>query len=189
MSLSPHRDDGGASAVIIALALFVLIGFAAIAVDLAVGFNQRRQDQTAADVGVMAGAVESLGSPAQIRDQILDFTRRNVVATYSNADWQAHWEACTDPEIQPGGEYDSSSGYVFVPVPLPPGWSTPSGRLDCISVDGGGYVRVNLPPLEFETSFGRVFGVSQLETRAGAVATLGNWGGGGILLCTAQHRL
>jgi hypothetical protein len=169
------KDDRGASAMVLAMTIFVLIGFAAIAVDLALGFNQRRQDQTAADIGVMAGAVDSLASNDVIRDQILDFTRRNVIATYSSADWQARWEACADPE-----RLDlNASGFNFVPVAAPAGWSV--GTLDCISVDGGGFVRVNLPELEFSTTFGKIMGIDELQTSADAIARIASRGGGGIL--------
>jgi hypothetical protein len=173
-----RRDsDRGASALLIAMSLFLLLGFAAVAIDLSVGFNERRQDQTAADIGVMAGAIETLGTNTTIRDLILDFTRRNVVADYSNTDWQALWETCQDPE-----RLDlNAEGFNFQPIAAPAGWVTPTGSLDCISFDGGGYVRVNLPDLAFDTSFGRLFGVDTLQTQADAIATFGNRGGGGIL--------
>lgn len=90
----------------------------------------------------MAGAVDTLASNAVIRDQILDFTRRNVIATYANADWQARWEGCTDAERA----NLNSSGYNFVPVAAPAGWSV--GTIDCISIDGGGFVRVISLPIE-----------------------------------------
>ncbi len=175
--LSGVDGERGASAILIALSLLVLLGFAAIAIDLSVGFNQRRQDQTAADIGVMAGAIETLGPNTKIRDLILDFTRRNVVADYSAADWQTLWEACQDPE-----RLDlNASGFMFQPIAAPAGWTTPSGTLDCISFDGGGFVRVNLPDLPFETTFGQLLGVDELEANADAVARMGNRGGGGIL--------
>ncbi len=49
--------ERGVSAVLIALSMMLVLGFAAVAIDLGFGFNERRQDQTAADLGVMAGAV------------------------------------------------------------------------------------------------------------------------------------
>jgi len=177
LMLNRPDSDRGAAAVIIAMSLLLLMGIAAIAIDLSVGFNQRRQDQTAADIGVMAGAVETLGSNVTIRDQILDFTQRNVVADYSTAEWQTLWEACEDPERADL----NSSGFRFEPVVAPGGWTTPTGDVDCISFDGGGFVRVNLPDLPFETSFGALLGVEQLETSADAIARIGNRGGGGVL--------
>lgn len=169
------RSENGATAVIVALTLLVLVGFAAVAIDLAVGFNQKRQDQTAADVGVMAGAIETLGPNTLIRDQILDFTLRNVVATYTASDWQTRWESCTDPERTAL----NATGFNFVPVAAPAGWSV--ATVDCISIDAGGFVRVSLPELEFATTFGRVLGVNQLQVNADAIARIANRGGGGVL--------
>jgi hypothetical protein len=175
--LIARRLERGATAILVALSLFLLLGFAAIAIDLGLGFNERRQDQTAADIGVMAGAIETLGPNHQIRDLILDFTRRNVIATYTSADWQARWEGCMDP----GRVELNADGFNFQPVAAPAGWDTPSGRLDCISFDAGGYVRVNLPQLEFETTFGQLMGIDELETSAAAVARIASRSGGGIL--------
>ena len=44
------RNDRGAAAVFLAFLLFLLIGVAAISLDLARGWNERRLDQTAADL-------------------------------------------------------------------------------------------------------------------------------------------
>src|SRR3970282_2838242 len=118
--------------------------------------------QTAADIGVMAGAIETLGPNHQIRDLILDFTRRNVIATYTSANWQARWEGCMDP----GRVELNADGFNFQPVAAPAGWVTPSGRLDCIFFDAGGYVRVNLAQLEFDTTFGHLIGIDELESSA-----------------------
>lgn len=174
--MSNHRatiDDRGATAILVALVLVLLMGIAAIAIDLGFGFNERRQAQSAADIGVMAGAVDVPSSPTAIRDQILDFTQRNVIGTYT--DWQAKWETCIDPERLTL----NSQGFFFVPVPAPTGWSV--SQLDCISIDQGGFVRVSLPNLDFDTYFARVLGVDELETRADAIARIAGRGGGGVL--------
>lgn len=170
--MTPER---GATAVLVAMSMLVIIGFAALAIDLSIGFNERRQDQTAADVGVMAGAIETLGPNSLIRDHILDFTRRNVVATYTNAEWRGLWEGCTDPERADL----NASGFNFVPVAAPAGWSV--ATIDCISMDAGGFIRVNLPQLEFDTTFARLLGFDTLDTNADAIARLAPRGGGSIL--------
>ncbi len=56
--LAETRHDKGATAVFIAFSMVMIIGSVAIAVDLGLGFNDRRVDQTSADTGVMSGAVE-----------------------------------------------------------------------------------------------------------------------------------
>jgi hypothetical protein len=173
MRLQFRRDDRGATAVLVALVMVLLMGIAAVAIDLGLGFNERRQAQSAADVGVMAGAIEAPGSPAEIRDQILDFTQRNVIGSYS--DWQEKWETCTDSERLAF----NAQGFRFVPVPAPAGWSV--SQLDCISIDQGGFVRVALPSLEFDTYFARALGIDELQTRADAIARIVGRGGGGVL--------
>ena len=80
MSLKPSgpESERGAAAILIASCLVLLLGMAAFAIDYGFGLNERRVDVAAADIGVMAGAVESLGTTADIRDQILSFTRLNL---------------------------------------------------------------------------------------------------------------
>lgn len=176
MNHSMSDRDRGASAIFIAFAMVFLLGMAAIVLDATGrGFNERRQDQTAADVGVMAGAIEAPASSAVIRDQILDFSQRNTDVSRTAAEWQAEWESCTD-----GDRSDlNASGFNFVPVPAPSGWSV--GTLDCISTDQAGFVRVQMPDLEFGTTFGRVIGFNDLSTTADAIAAIVSRGGGGIL--------
>lgn len=171
-----NRDgERGATAILVAASVIVLMGFAAIAVDLGAGYTERRQDQTAADVGVMAGAVDTLGTNAQIRDQVLDFTRRNLSRTYTNAEWQSAWETCSDSELSGL----NASGFNFITVPAPTGWTV--SRIDCISIDPAGFVRVRVPDQVTETTFGRVIGSTELVTSADAIARLRSRGSGGIL--------
>ena len=132
-------SERGASAMLIAFCLVLLLGMAAFAIDLGFGFNERRDDVTAADMGVMAGAVSSLGSNAQVRDQILSFARQNLPTAYSNAQWQTAWQGCTDPELATL----NTTGFHFIPVAPPAGWTV--GSPWCISIDPAGFVRVRLP--------------------------------------------
>ena len=82
----------------IALSMMLVLGFAAVAIDLGFGFNERRQDQTAADLGVMAGAVNYVdpsSSPTNenIVTDALAYVRANLDATYTDPEWQtiANW--------------------------------------------------------------------------------------------------
>ena len=167
-----HNSEKGAVAILASAALILVLGIAAFAIDLGLGFSERRGDQTAADVAAMAGAVETLGSNATIRDYILDFAERNVPSGSITVE---QWASCTDPERATL----NSSGHNFVPVAAPSGW--PTSIIDCVSVDPAGYVRVNLPPQTVKTTFGRVLGVDELSTGADAIARITNRGGGGIL--------
>ncbi|HEY7582346.1 MAG TPA: hypothetical protein VIB78_01825 [Acidimicrobiia bacterium] len=173
--MKTKSEERGASAILIAFGLVLFLGMSAFAIDLGFGLTERRDDVTAADVGVMAGAVDSLGSNAVVRDQILSFTRQNLPTTYSNAQWQALWEGCTDPEMITL----NGAGFNFIPVAPPAGWAV--GSPWCISIDPAGYVRVRVPDQNVATNFGRVIGVNSLSTNADAIARWAGRGGGGIL--------
>ena len=149
----------------------MIMGFAAIAVDVGHRYNERRQDQSAADSGVMSGSISYVNGTATLRDFALSYVRQNLDTTYSDAQWQTSWTGCTDPNKNAGG-------YNFVPVPAPAGWG---GTLDCLSVDLSGFVRVRVPDQFVQTSFGQVLGVDQLQSTASAIARIGTRGNGGIL--------
>jgi hypothetical protein len=164
------NSDKGVAAILVGASLVLMMGMAAIAVDLGRGFNERRQDQTAADMAVMSASVDALSGVVAIRDTSLQFVRNNLDTTYSAAEWQAMWEGCTDPNRNTGG-------FAFQSVPPPAGWSS----LDCISVDPAGYIRVKVPDQIVGTTFGRVIGTNQINTNAAAIARLGPRSDGGIL--------
>jgi hypothetical protein len=52
------RDEKGAAAIIVAISLLLLVGFAALAIDGGLGFDQRRGTQNAADNAALAAAWE-----------------------------------------------------------------------------------------------------------------------------------
>ena len=57
--LTRIRDERGAAAFMVAISLFVLVGFAALAIDGGLGFDQRRGTQNAADNAALAAAWEA----------------------------------------------------------------------------------------------------------------------------------
>ena len=173
--LAMANSQRGASAILVAFCLVLLLGMAAFSIDLGFGLSERRDDVTAADMGVMAGAVSSLGSNAVVRDQILSFARQNLPTTYSNAAWQTMWQGCTDPEMTTL----NTTGFNFIPVQPPTGWTV--GSPWCISIDPSGFVRVRLPNQVINTVFGRAIGTNQFASNADAIARWNSRGGGGIL--------
>lgn len=54
-----RREERGAAAIVVAISLFVLVGFAALAIDGGLGFDQRRGTQNAADNAALAAAWEA----------------------------------------------------------------------------------------------------------------------------------
>lgn len=169
------RAEQGATAIFVAAALLLLMGMAAIAIDVGAGFNERRQNQTAADVAALAGALENLGDDAAVRGAVFELVADNLTRTYSPTDWQAQWESCMDTER---ADFNSI-GFLFTPVDAPATWS--AATIDCISIDPRGYVRVRVPDQLLDTTFGRVLGVSQLTTQADAIARVLARGVGGVI--------
>lgn len=155
-----QSSERGASAIIIASSLFLLMGMAAIAIDSGAGFNERRQDQTAADLAAVAAAVNG-SSEVNAIQAALSIARSNLDTTYSDAEWQSLWQSCTDPDMPTG----------FSPVDDP--WSGVStDKLACMSAgigrNGEAEIRVKLPVQDTETTFGRALGLSLLQTDAEA---------------------
>ncbi len=169
-----HKNERGATAILVAGSLMLLIGMAAVAVDLSAGWNERRQDQTAADLGATAAAVYSVSEAIGIQ-AALDTIQANLDTTYTPAEWQTLWTGCTDPD-RPAG---------FVPVDNP--WSGVStDKLDCMSIDisnqsGNPEFRVRVPNQIVDAQFGRVIGTGSIETSASAHSTYLMTGGGDIL--------
>lgn len=180
MSVMLTREEKGASAVLLAMSMLMIMGLVAIAVDLGIGFNERRQDQTAADLGVMAGATEILAGEATIRDEALSYARSNLPTTFTDEEWATAWLDCVDPDA-------AGYGLNFVPVRVPTAWNTngwnPSGvtHLSCMNLSPLGYFRLRLPAQTVETNFAKVIGVDSLSTGAEAIALLGSRARGGIL--------
>ena len=81
------RNDQGAAALFIAAGMVLFLGMAAMAVDLGLGFNERRQDQSAADSGVMAGALEAVNGPDDMVTESISYVRLNLPTTFSDGDW------------------------------------------------------------------------------------------------------
>lgn len=152
-------SERGATAVVVAITMLVLMGIAAIAIDLGAAWNERRQDQTAADLAVIAGTL-SYASPSTLVAEIKATADANVIASVSEADWIA----CQDP--------DRPAGYV----PYTIGGTT----YDCISANPS-FVRVRLPRQYTEATFGKVIGFDELTTFAVAEATILPPGGTGLL--------
>lgn len=155
--------DRGASAVLIAASMLVLLGIAAVALDLSAGFNERNQDQNAADNGVMSGAIEKAEpTPDEqlIVTNALAIVQSNLTAEFpggaNDANWISMWRSCSD---------DGNPNWV--PLPEPAAWG--SGTLDCISQTTS-LLRVRIPDQLLATAFGQVLGADSLTTNAVAIA-------------------
>lgn len=89
--------DDGATAVLVALAMTVLLGMAALVVDLGLARDARAQAQNAADAGALAAALTLAGGaePAEATRTVHAYARTNYGVT------PAEWSACQDPAPLP----------------------------------------------------------------------------------------
>ena len=158
--------------------MILFLGMAAMAVDLGFAVNERRQDQSAADSGVMAGALDAINAPQAMVTETIAYVRANLDTTFSNADWQTAWDGCVDPAAE-----RNAGGFDFVALDPPPGWTVSDPANWCISIDAAeSLYRVRIPVQITNTTFGKVLGVDEFRTRAAAVARLGVGGGGTLPL-------
>lgn len=154
----PFKNEEGATLIFVAISLFMIMGFAALAIDGGLGFNERRQDQAAADAAVMAAALSGGMTNDQIVATVRDYANANL--TNGQVFDLTDWAACTDPDRM------NFPPLVFTPI-------VASGiTYDCISVTSGTHVRVKLPTTSVSTTFGRVLGVNSLDTSAAAIALI-----------------
>ena len=145
------KDDRGASAITIAFMMILIMGIAAIAIDLGLGFNERRLDQTGVDTGVMAGAVElTLGGSLQDTvDAVLTYVDANIRPVDP-----AEWVACADSQAL----IATAADFGLTPA------------TDCISFETLQHIRVRIPGQTVDTNFAVFVGVDDLNTTAAAEA-------------------
>ncbi len=160
LSTSPDR---GATALLVALCLMLLMGMAAIAVDLGGAFDDRRQQQSAADVGALAAvqyANTNYGTPSPCNTGTLSqisacrgaLEAMAVIAGSINSRFTAaDWAACVD---------SGDAAYPF-----------DSGVSDCISfTDNLRKARVILPTTQVDTAFGGAIGWNSIAITSDAEA-------------------
>lgn len=162
------RHEHGASAVLVAFLLVVLMGFSAIAVDLGFGFVERRLDQTGSDSSALGGSLEMVitdqTNPVQATvDRVYQLVDENLGRTVPLADWLA----CTDPDAL----FYTTDDAMF---------NTPNGS-PCISLSSNfNRLRVRVPIQDVDTVFGRFLGADSMAVSAAAEAERNiDWGGGG----------
>jgi len=160
--LNLHRRDRGTTALMVAASLFLLCGFAAIAIDVGDGFNERRLDQNGADSAVMGGAVSGYldGNLQTLVTEVTDLVDANV-RPVSDADWVA---LCADT-LATGRLAVTAADLGLTPA------------TNCISFTGGyREIRVRIPTQSRDTTFGTVIGFNSVAVSAAAQAHVGQPG-------------
>ena len=167
MTPSHRLSDRGASAILVALALLVLMGFAAIAVDGGILFSDRRQQQSAADGGALAAAQFAKTGLA---------TSNATCGTLSGAARAACRGAEEAMDVVDGtlpGRYDAAAWLACSDPALPANFTQGSTISPCINYTRNFQeVRVVLPGTDVDTTFGRLVGLNSVNIKATAHARL-----------------
>ena len=157
------RSDRGAALPMFAICLVVLMAMAAFATDLGLLFVERREAQSAADSGVLGGALDLASGLDTASEASAALVRTNLDTTYTDAEWSALWAACNDPDAM------AYTGTVL---------GTPT---NCISADGLSKYRVVVPDQIVPAAFSSVLGIDQFTTGAFAEVEVTLSGVGGVL--------
>jgi hypothetical protein len=178
MALAGGRTgERGSVAVLLALALTALLGFAALVVDVGLSWAARAEAQTAADAAALAGAARLGDGPAGVVAAVRQYLDANVPGL---ADRPA------DPGWPVNGSDDDGEVVCWTP-PAPP----PVPGAGC--PDGSTAVQVTTPPIVVEYAFAPVLGPAANSIRALAAATAGGLPGPagptcGLCLLDPIHR-
>jgi hypothetical protein len=78
-ALTRLRSERGQALVLAALAMLVILGFAAMAIDVGYWYSQKREVQKAVDAAALAGAQELPDNPAQAETVARDYLTRNGI--------------------------------------------------------------------------------------------------------------
>ena len=159
MSMSSAEErERGATALIVAMVMVVIMGIAAIVIDGGFGFNERRQAQGGVDFASLAAlqsAVSCRTSGCDIATSANNGANEAIAVVQQNLPGRSLlWGApnCSDP--------DRPAEFTVISAVSP-----------CVSFTANlDKSRVNLPPDAIDTTFGQLLGVSALTIAAEAEA-------------------
>ena len=157
---SARRDESGAVLILTVICLVVLLGMAALVVDLGGSYAQRRKMQSSADASAIGAAQElAAGSKSRAVAQAIAIGNENLLKLMLN------WNSCPSEALP-------TTPVVF---DLYPGRS-------CISFGRDSKrIRVRVPRQTFPTLFGKILGFSNTNTSTIAIAKVQGVGIGGGL--------
>src|SRR5215216_5917413 len=169
------RDRGGSErgsvAITVALALTVLLGLAALVVDVGLNWAARTSAQTAADSAALAGASSLLvDGPAGAITTVEDLLKDNLV-TPVGANWALDG-------VEDNGEV------VCWTLPDPPPDTVPPPQLRC--PEGSNALRVITPPIKVQYAFAPVLGKRSNNIKAMAAAGAGPMAPNNCVLCVLE---
>jgi Putative Flp pilus-assembly TadE/G-like len=158
-------SERGSVAITVALCMTILLGFAALVVDVGLNWATRTSAQTAADSAALAGASRLLvDGPAAAISEVETLLELNVDGLTGVAGW------ATDG-VEANGEI------VCWTLPADP----PGPGADC--PDGSNALQVITPPIEVQYAFAPVLGKASNSIKALAAAGVGPAAPNNCVLC------
>ena len=165
MSWGRGGSEEGSVAITVALCLTLLLGFAALVVDMGLNWAARTSAQTAADSAALAGASALLvDGPAAAVLEVESLLDQNIDGLLMAPGW------ATDG-IESNGEVDCWT------LPDDP----PATGEDCL--DGSNALQVITPPINVQYAFAPVLGKASNSIRALAAAGVGPTAPNNCVLC------
>jgi hypothetical protein len=148
-------DEHGQVAIVVALMLVVLLGFAALVVDVGLNWAARTQAQAAADAAALAGVIALPSDPAAAVEDVRNYLNANVPGLAGTPGWE-HNDTDTD------GDITCWTPPAEVPEP---------GTHGCAVGDTA--IQVITPPIQVDYAFAGVFGETSNQIKALAAAERG----------------
>jgi hypothetical protein len=173
MTRARAAAERGTVAITVALALTVLLGFAALVVDVGLNWAARTEAQTAADSAALAGAARLPDGPVVAMQAVRDYLDANV-AGLADAPSDPNWPVN-------GSESDGEVVCWTLPAAPPrPGAGCPAGS---------NALQVITPPIEVQYAFAGVLGASGNTVKALAAAGAGPAAPNNCVLCLLEPEL
>jgi hypothetical protein len=171
MSRGRGGSERGSVAITVALALTVLLGLAALVVDVGLNWAARTSAQTAADSAALAGASRLLvDGPTAAIGTVQDLLTQNR-ATPGAAGWALD------------GQEDNGEVVCWT-LPDPPPATTPPAGFRCPA--GSNALRVITPPINVQYAFAPVLGKRSNSIKAMAAAAAGPAAPNNCVLCVLE---
>lgn len=164
------EQERGAVLILFAIMLVMFFGFAAIAVDSAHAFVERRDSQTTADVSAIGGAITLINNTGNDTDRATDLVSETMSIAARNLGPDLDWAGCVDAD-KPSQFTISAADTLAAPL-----------ATDCVSwTDDWTEVRVRIPTRAIDTFFGGVIGFDTIAINAFAEVGAVIQGAGGVL--------
>jgi hypothetical protein len=163
-------SERGSVAITVTLAMTVLLGFAALVVDVGLNWATRTAAQTAADSAALGGASQLLvGGGAAAIDTVEELLDQNVSGLVGSVG--ASWAVDGD---------EANGEVVCWTLPNP----APGPGADC--PDGSNALQVITPPIEVRYAFAGLLGQSTNNIKARAAAAAGPAAPNNCVLCVLE---